>query len=371
MQNAFQYVLFLILFVSWHQGALTMRFKEKYLVFALLVLFYLLYTQRNLTNIGKDLYRLVFAANIFLILSIHDCAKKELFSFIVKWFGILMIPGLLLFAVSIVHGLPLINSIYGEYEGGTLTNYLFSNYFFFLYSHESTGRFNGPFIEPGDLGCMASFMLLAARFQFKRYKYLWAIFVALLASQSLAGYLLTAFGFVICIYYNGRLSLRNAIGICIGIICIYLFANFYNDGDNFLQEKIFSRLESDEEKGIAGNNRNSDIMTLYFYEMFNNPRTLCFGYDKNTINIIQESGTGAGAISKIISFGLLGFLWLCVPFWIIYRKSSNRGFAFAFFLFFLLYLIQRTDAFWLGFILCYVYGIEMYEMDRQKQTVNK
>lgn len=370
MQNTFQYILFFILIVSWKQGTLTMVFKKKYKIFAFLVLVYLLYLQRNFADIQKDLYRVVFAVNVFLILSIHDSTKRDLFSFIIKWFGLLMIPGLFLYAISINGGLPFINSIYGEYEGGFQTRYLFSNYIFLLYPQEIKyiGRFNGPFIEPGDLGCTASFMLLAARFQFKRYKYLWAIFIALIATQSLAGYMLSLFGYVICLFYNGKLSFKYALGLCIAVIGIYFFANYYNDGDNFLQNKIFSRLESDEDKGFSGNNRNSDLMTLYFYEMFNNTHTLWFGYDRQTLEYIYETGTGtgAGAVSKIVSGGLIGFIGICLPYWMIYRKSVCHGFALAFFLFFMLYMFQRADAFWIGFVLCYVYGIDIYEMDNQE-----
>lgn len=61
----------------------------------------------------------------------------------------------------------------------------------------------------------------------------------------------------------------------------------YNGGRNVLNEKILSRLQYDEDKGISGNNRTSHLADAYFEQYTNNGQIL-FGVGNQTIRKSME-----------------------------------------------------------------------------------
>lgn len=341
-------------------------FKRRYVIYAFIVFFFNVMGVRSGSNINAYIYQLFLPTNILLVLCIPDDDKEYVLAKIIKWFGSIMFIGVLLYLANLVVGLPSLGVIKSDYGNVEISAGLFKNYIAYIKPLDSDStysflRFNGPFIEPGDLGCTAAFMLMAAKFDFKRYDKLIWILIALIVSMSLAGYLLTiiAYFFVLC--SQKRISKMTMIVTIICFIGIYVFGTYYNGGDNVFNEAILSRLQSDEETGFSGNNRNSLLKTQYFVKMFSDPHTMWFGYDARTIEYLNETGLGAGFVNKAINVGMFGMIGLILPYLYIALTSSSKKYAWLFFVFFLLYMYQRSESTWICYIICYVYGIVINE----------
>lgn len=362
---------FLMLFCAQTQ-IIRFEFKRRYILFAFLIYIGKMYMNVNAKGL-LDVYGL--ASNFFptlsilLMLCVSDSQKEEAFSYFVKWFGLIMIVGIPIYLLTLVSDIPsfgIIKTHYGgDIYGGDCYNYLF---YLKSVTHSQTGidRYNGPFIEPGDLGCVASFLLFAAQFEFKKYKYLWAVLAGVIFSFSLAGVVLTGIGYLTTLFLHKKLSGAKLTLIIVSVLIVYCFGIYYKGGDNVINNAIIARLQLSDETGISGNNRTTLIKKEYFQDMLNNTdvNVLLFGYDKNTIAFLNEAGLGAGYVTQIISTGLIGILCLILPYLYMAFKSNYRKYSLIFFAIFILYMIQRTDAYWASLLLCYVYGIVINE---QKQ----
>lgn len=364
MTYAFPFLM--IAFIA--MGKLRYEFKKRYAIFSIIVFVFGVIGVKAGSNINAYINQIFVPLNIYFVLSIPDDEKEHILSVFIKWFGWIMMLAIPLYLLSLVSLLPNIVEIMSDYGNEEVSAGIYSNYLVFINPLERNfesgfARFNGPFIEPGDLGCTAAFMLMAAKFDFKRYEKLVWILAGLLVSMSLAGYMLALIGYISVLFTQGKISGQRValfITLCLGI---YLFGTYYNGGDNFLYEKVLSRLQSDDETGFVGNNRNSPIKTEYFLMMFSDPHTLWFGYDSSTMEMLNESGLGAGFVNKALSVGMLGMLGLILPYLYIAKSSTTKKYAWFFFLFFLFYMYQRTESTWICYVLCYVYGIVINERD--------
>lgn len=347
-------------------GQLRLVFKRRYVIYAFIVFFFNVMGVRSGSNINAYIYQLFLPTNILLVLCIPDDDKEYVLSKLIKWFGSIMFIGVLLYLANLVVSLPSLGVIKSDYGNIEISAGFFKNYIAYIKPLDTDStysflRFNGPFIEPGDLGCTAAFMLMAAKFDFKRYDKLIWIFIALIVSMSLAGYLLTIIAYFFVLFSQKKISKMTMIVTIICLFGIYFWGTFYNGGDNVFNEAILSRLQSDEEKGFSGNNRNSLLKTQYFLKMFSDPHTLWFGYDAQTIEYLNETGLGAGFVNKAINVGMLGMIGLILPYLYIALTSSSKKYALLFFVFFLFYMYQRSESTWICYIICYVYGIVINE----------
>lgn len=347
-------------------GYIDFVFKKKYVVFSLIVAVSSLLNLKNVPNIIGVIYQIIPAINILFILSIPDNEKEFVFSKIVNWYGIINIVGLSLYLLNTFMTVPnfgVIESDYGGLMGAS--GGLYNNFLFYIEPLNkitySFLRFNGPFIEPGDLGCVSAFILMATRFDFKKYNYLWAIMLGLVFSMSLAGYLLTFFAYIFKLYTDRRLNFVHVFTLLSLCLIIYMYGIFYNNGDNVINETILARLQFDEELGFTGNNRITDVKREYFHKMYDDLHLILWGYDQTTINYLNEFGLSAGIVSQLISIGLVGIVGLVLPFLYITLTSNRMKYSISFFVFLLLYLFQRTDTLWVAFIMSYVYGIVIFE----------
>ena len=360
----FTYVFPLLLVFSCSQEKVHFDFKRRYVIFAILVFMARLYESRMALNLVGNISMAFPAICILLILSISDREKPRLLAYIIKWFGIFILAGIVLYLLSFIVDLP----SFGEVQATYGSNFLgdnYKNYIVYIKRVTADGfpRFNSAFIEAGDVGCVTAFLLFAAQFNFKRYRYLWAVLGGLILSFSLAGYFLSLLGYLFLVYYRGKISLRNIIILSVVILSVFAYGRYASGG--ILNELIFSRLEMDEDTGIVGNNRATLIMYDYYEAMFNDPSVLLFGYDTETVAFIKDKARGAGFISQVLSTGLIGFFGLCLPFLIFFLLSKNKKYASLFLVIFLLYMYQRTNAFWFSLVLCYVYGIIISEREKE------
>ena len=347
-------------------GQVKYVFKARYIIFCSIMAVVALLTLKTEQNINGLIYQIWPALSILFVLCIPDEEKEYVFSKIIEWFGILMVFSIPLYLITMIISLPSLGTIEADYGSGIIAG-IYTNYFFYIAPPQLAGislRFNGPFIEPGDLGCVAAFMLMAARFDFKRYKYLWAVLAGLILSFSLAGYMLVLFAYSAKSLYENKAKTRLLLIGFVVVLAVYLFGVFYNGGDNVINETILSRLESDKDRGILGNNRTSLLKLDYFYAMFSNPQTMWFGYDQATIDRLFEYDLGAGFVNKAIVVGMAGIIGIILPFFYFSFTSSSRKYAMLFFVFFLLYFFQRAETTWIAYVMSYVFGIVIQERDK-------
>lgn len=305
-----------------------------------------------------------------------------LFKYITKWFAWMMIPAIILYILTSFITLP----YFGETKwidpdmakNGYGCNY---NYLFYLkpintLSDYSIERFQGPFLEPGHLGMICAFILFANQHDYSK-KENKVILVSLLLSFSLAGWVLCAIGYLFIRYYQEKIHLSKVLVMIVLVAAFIGFAKTYNDGKNVLNEAVVSRLESDDEKGIAGNNRSSMYTQVLFFKMWSTPSTLVWGYDKEYIEQLNTSWatkvTGSGIVKYIVENGLFG-LFFAWAFYIYYAMSSkNRKFGWLAILFFVILFMQRCYFMWYSWIICYFAAIERadYQLIFKKRTNGK
>lgn len=302
----------------------------------------------------------------FFILCACSDLKQETMAKITKWFAWLMIPSIVLYVVTNNVHLPSLGIISFRLEEDVhMADYgICYNYFFYLKPIGESYRFRGPFLEPGHLGMMCFFLLFTNKYDFKN-KYNVIILIALLLSFSLAGFMLGIIGFFFTRYYEGQLKLKNLVLYTLLIIAFVGIGQTYNDGENQINDLILSRLESDEERGFAGNNRSSLFVAELYNNIYNDPKTLLLGYDKETQEMLDTKLHGTGFKLFMVRKGLLSVFFAFAFYFYQMRKSQERKYAFLYFFLFVLCFWQRCYFFWFSWIICYAYGINNRELEKQ------
>lgn len=277
-----------------------------------------------------------------------------------------MIPCIVTYFLVQFGTFPSIGNVWLNHEHSYQTSYILrENYLFYVYSDFYGIRFNGPFVEPGHLGMMSAFLLFANGFEVKRKDNM-VILGTIILTLSLAGYAFAFIGYLFVLYGHGKIRFSRVMLFILTIFLIYLFANYYNGGDNLLNEKILSRLESDKEKGFSGNNRVDTEVMLYFYSMFSDEKLLLFGYGKDMYDwLLSHRHGGTGIYMWTVQFGIIGSIAAMI-FYLSYTMfSKERIVPLLFFLFVVILFWQRSYPFWYSWIICFVYGITNHKIAKR------
>lgn len=96
-------------------------------------------------------------------------------------------------------------------------------------------RFCSIFLEPGYIGTLLSFLLYVGKFDFKK-RYNLILLVALVLTISLAGFVISAMGWVFIKLQEGK-PIKRLFYILAVLGCIYWGGISYNGGRNVLNEK--------------------------------------------------------------------------------------------------------------------------------------
>lgn len=307
---------------------------------------------------------------IYLLLC-DSLSAKETLVFVSKCMAVLFVPSILLHLFFLATTFP--PSMPFTVESNS--SYLFYNYGVLLknISFEADSiRFCSVFLEPGYMGTMCAFLLYANRFQFKNNWFLFPIAAALILSLSLAGYLITFIGFIIYRYTNGISIRKYMLFLLIGFSA-YLISLNYNEGNNILNHYIFSRLEQDDEKGISGNNRNSELADFYFEQSIRDGDVL-WGLGAEKIRRINGGGAndgdftnqirGAGYKIFILYNGLLAAIFYLISYYYIASNNSmqKRKYCLGFFLLTLITFMQASYPHSFSWLVPYILGINSFKI---------
>lgn len=295
----------------------------------------------------------------FFILTLRVEDKKDCLYYIIKWMSYLLVPSLILFLLSNFISLPSFGTVHFDRENLGYSSC--ENYLIFVKGDMYGIRFAGPFLEPGHLGMMISFLLFADGWNLQN-RYSKILFVISFFTLSLAGYALNLIGYFLSLFNQEKLKLYYLLLVIIGIFGFYYSAISYNDGNNILNEKIVSRLEEDDEKGFVGNNRSFGLIPLYYANMLESGdvNLIMNGYPKKEVKWLLENGSrGTGFVIFFVINGLWGLL-LASAFYISYLLlSRNKKMAIVSFVFVCIAFWQRSYPYWLSWILCYSFAISI------------
>lgn len=277
--------------------------------------------------------------------------KINLLRFITKWFGIIMVLSISIFFVTKITNLPNI----GIFQVPDDIYYApYKNYFFFI---ESTNilkilfyRFNGPFLEPGHLAMVSSLILFANRYNFKVNRWLWVSLVCVIISLSLSGYIITIIGYLLL----KLKSIRHIIVLTLLFVSAYIFTTqVWNNGDNIMNDLIVARMEYDEEKGIAGNNRTFGKTDENFKLSWEQGKlwTGLGTFDKN-----DDSIAGAGYKIYFLRSGIISAILVFIFYLNLIPHNCNKRYGYSFIVIIVLLFLQRAYPTWFSWLLCFTLG---------------
>lgn len=240
--------------------------------------------------------------------------------------------------------------------------YYYRNYFnLYIDVVRYDGRFCGFTLEPGYFSLLLVSLLLVCRYDLNK-KCTYFYLGALICTLSLGGYLLGAIGFLL-----QRTLVANRIGkemlaflLVVLSFCIFVvFALKYNEGNNIIVEKIFSRLLFDEDVLFVGNNRENELARQVIDNYFYSPKVL-WGIGNEKVNeLLSIKGLDAcswrvfvieyGAIYTIIFFSMS--LWvllktdvrITLPFFVVYWLDFYQHGALYSETYYLLFLYLRAN----------------------------
>jgi len=286
-----------------------------------------------------------------LLCSINNSDLQCIYHFVVKVMAYILSIGFIIFLIDLIVDLPFISYVtIGEY-------YPFENYIFLIKSQSLREffRFSGPFSESGHMSMICAFLLYANKYNLKQW-YNIVFLISVLFSLSLAGYVLLGLGLLL---YSVK-SIKMVIGVLLMGFTIFIsVTQLWNNGDNPVNEAIFSRLEYDKDKGISGNNRFSYDTDKYYENL--SLTELLFGVGLKEYNRQRDIGTidGAGYKLFVIINGILGCFFVFMIYYSITLLTNNRRYAVGFLILMIASFMQRAYPTWMAWLLPFISGIVM------------
>lgn len=332
------------------------------IVFAIICVYQFLFcTERNATTIM--LYIFTFLTGMTVI-RLNDEYKIKLLEYISVSLGLILlfsIPGWIMYLLHI----PMPH--HTEYDGVFYTHTFYPTFTLNGYPYQNPiSRFTSVFQEPGHLATTCVFLLFLNRFNLRKW-YNVLFLVSDLMSLSLAGYglLLLALGFYILIFSKYK---KTAIVILVMLMALVTFLSLkINSGDNVIYEKIVSRLEYSEDKGIAGNNRYSSNFESK-YKKFVKSSDVYFGVGNLPRNK-KWWHNSAGWKRAVVTNGVIGLILVCLFYYMNVRKYRHPACV----AFFILWLVSNSirdhvlKEYWLYLFICAMPLLSSYVPVRKRK----
>jgi len=304
------------------------NFKKSNFVLIILLIIVQIYAVKdgNTNALIATVLRIIIFS--FLIL-LKDSIKIDLLHFFTKAFAILLVVSLFGW-ILFLFGVDLPNTIakYGEAYGEDM--YSFYNYYFFLIVNYMIDwpvpRFSGVFLEPSYLGMIATALIIANRFDFKK-KSVWIFLIATLLSFSLSAYVALLITLIAFLLIESK---RPVINLFFFILMIYFVSDYYknlNSGENAINNYIFKRLEWVDGK-LVGDNRYSENFQDYYTRLLNSDKRY-FGVGYAEYSSFAGAGN-AGYKVYIVLYGIVGLLLILLFYLSIlfYNYSKSGGILF-------------------------------------------
>lgn len=265
----------------------------------------------------KDIIQDLVIYPPLLVMAADNKYSKEHLLFISKVVGITVIVGLIPYLLWLGGGLNLPNKqmVYGEYD-------VFYNYYLLIVPSVSfTGfRYQSVFLEPGALGTLCALFLFVNNYNLKKYYNVFFL-IGLLFSLSLGGYVIALIGYFM---YIGLKRKKVIVPLLAGaaLYAAFLYIPKIDSGDNDVNTMIIERLQYDDEKGIAGNDRFHGSTDKLYKESFQNGK-IWFGLSSEEYQ--SRDIDGSGYKIYILHHGLIAYILIWLFFWVeAHSRTSKR-----------------------------------------------
>lgn len=249
---------------------------------------------------------------------LKDELKIELFIFLSKSLTLIIIISLLFWIIhSIGVNFPF-NTI--NFNNG---QYWFNNHYFFLDNlgeHVTFSRFSSIFLEPGHIGVIMAFLFFIYIF-YNRGKNFKILLVGILATLSLATYILSAFSLIYFLFKKSKNRfLHLLLALSLALIVFQYFSD-YNKGDNIINNAIIERLQF-KDGNFKGNNRFSNQMDNAFDYFIQSNKNL-FGVGQNEY-ARMNLGANAGYKVYLMIHGIIGTILILLFYFSLAVKDKNK-----------------------------------------------
>jgi hypothetical protein len=260
----------------------------------------------------------------FLVFGLKSEFKEDLRHFLTKALGVMIFLSLIWYLLFLVG----VNLPHFEYvvSGGDYENQ-YSIYYFFVIKHDGDllamllPRFPFVFYEPGYFGCLMAVLLFLDDYKFdKKHLENFVFLLSLILSLSLAGIIIGIFGFIAYFIKNSTHKVRWLTLTILVFGAFYFGVTNYNNGDNLINNALFSRFEINENTGtIEGNSRFSSDVSDYFWKDFIHTSNLFLGLGVEKGGKILTNDN-VDYLSFTIRYGLLATLFLLYFFLLPFNK---------------------------------------------------
>lgn len=283
-----------------------------------------------------------------VMLSLKKEWQIELLKIVSKWFSVLLLLSIIAWLLHFILPLPHSTKIEDSDWGYSIT---ISNYLLFRESvisgmESEVRRFQSFFLEPGHLGTIVSFFIIANQFDFKKKENI-IFLICILLSLSASAYVLLALGFLF--YTLSKNKSKKIIGSLILVLGVIVFFVLYNGGDNIVNELIIGKLTREE--GAVEGRVSSAVLSTY-ENMLKSGTDMLFGKGIFEEDLLM----GAGMILFFVRHGLVGVVLLILCYFFLYNNCKSRYGLFIFIIVIVSFL-QRTYPFWDAFLFPYIWGL--------------
>ncbi len=324
----------------------------------LLLLIFIVY---GLDSSIRILYGISLFISTFILLMASEEFKREILVFISKVFALLLGVSVSFFLAKYLLHIPLSgNEVHYDEV------YSFINYRFFLMRGSTDmffiPRFHSVFLEPGHVGMITSYLLLANSYDFRKWYNIILLIVSIL-TFSLASYVLIAIG--VLLYFIR--SLKSAVMILLLSLAMLIPIYIYSVGSgNMVDQLIISRLVF-ENGDLAGNNRTSSGLEEGYKNLYDDPVDLMFGVDYK--RDLYSAGS-AGYKLFIFEYGLIGVFFTLLLYLSLIKNHSILA-SYPILLLYSASFLQRAYPLWSTWLLIFICGVSMLELDKEKRDILK
>jgi hypothetical protein len=223
----------------------------------------------------------------------------------------------------------------------------FRNYRFLLMSNHVSffQRFKSIFAEPGHCGTIAALILYVNKYKLKKIS-VFVVFAGSLLTLSLAAYVLLILGYCIYQFAAGeriykKIIILLSVVLLLGGVGLYLYNNY---PDSIVTQLIVNRLQYDEGRGIAGNNRTTLEFDYYYEKYFLGTSNMVWG--AGPVLFAEKFMWGVGSYKGFfLSYGFVGIISLFMLYFGMVCSINSR-LLFGLFILYCASFGQRPYALW-------------------------
>lgn len=272
----------------------------------------------------------LYALPLTLFLLLKNDIKCELYNFLRQAF--IWICGVSLFFWLLhqigIQLLPSFVDYYGVFEGEM--QYPIENHILYTISlaHRVDDfggfpRFCALFTEPGFLCCLISLMLFIDGYRIDRFSDK-VLYVIAFFTFSLAGWILIVLGFLLYTIRNSQHRFSSIFFATVLASSIYAYGVMYNGGENVVSNRIFDRLEYDEEEeNISGYNRTSKKFDDWFSDVFIKSNDAIWG-NNNLYATNFDNSHSVGWKVFTVKYGFVGLFLYILFLYFLSKRRKNK-----------------------------------------------